>query len=123
MKKTILALIATMNLIACENENGIFTQPENTFIAKGYSNIVETRTSFGTPTENKIPYKWSNGDFIWLGENRSDSITEDSSPNNDENSRQRNIFCPSRNRNFCRPMRKVQSKRPLHVPAVARRQG
>ena len=77
MKKTILALIATMNLIACENENGIFTQPENTFIAKGYSNIVETRTSFGNPTENKIPYKWSNGDFIWLGENRSNSITED----------------------------------------------
>ena len=49
---------------------------DNNLIISGYSDI-ESRTSFGTPSENKIPYLWSAGDYIWLGNNRSSTIAED----------------------------------------------
>ena len=77
MKKIILTAMAAMACIACNKKNNIFSEPEATLIVKGYSDINETRTSFGTPTSDKIPYQWSNGDYIWLGENKSEAITED----------------------------------------------
>ena len=48
----------------------------NELILKGYVDI-ESRTSFGTPYENKIPYFWSSGDYIWLGSVKSNPIAED----------------------------------------------
>ena len=48
----------------------------NELILNGYADI-ESRTSFGTPYENKIPYSWSAGDYIWLGSVKSNPIAED----------------------------------------------
>ena len=77
MKKTIIAIMAALACSACEKENTIFSQPEDTFVVKGYSNTNGTKTSFGTPSGNEIPYNWSKGDFIWLGNNKSNSINDD----------------------------------------------
>ena len=38
---------------------------------------VETRTAFGAPDNSAIPYKWSAGDYIWLGNNKSTAIAEE----------------------------------------------
>ena len=77
MKKSILAIIGAITLIACNKENNMFLTPEDTFIVKGYSNIIETKTAFGTPSDTEIPYKWTKDDFIWLGNNKSNTIAED----------------------------------------------
>ncbi|MBR6540667.1 MAG: DUF4465 domain-containing protein [Bacteroidales bacterium] len=77
MKKSILAIIGAITLIACDKENNMFLTPEDTFIVKGYSNIIETKTAFGTPSDTEIPYKWTKDDFIWLGNNKSNTIAED----------------------------------------------
>ena len=77
MRKSILAIIGAMTLIACDKENNMFLTPEDTLIVKGYSNIIETKTAFGTPSDTEIPYKWTKDDFIWLGNNKSNIIAED----------------------------------------------
>lgn len=77
MRKSILAIIGAITLIACDKENNMFLTPEDTFIVKGYSNIIETKTAFGTPSDTEIPYKWTKDDFIWLGNNKSNTIAED----------------------------------------------
>ena len=48
----------------------------NELILKGYADI-ESRTAFGEPDKNKIPYLWSAGDYIWLGGVKSNPIAED----------------------------------------------
>lgn len=77
MRKSILAIIGAITLIACDKENNMFLTPEDTFIVKGYSNIIETKTAFGSPSDTEIPYKWTKDDFIWLGNNKSNTIAED----------------------------------------------
>ena len=58
---TILALAAMV--AGCSKDDA--AQPA-TYTLKGYSDI-ETRTDFGTPDANSIPFVWSAGDKIWLG--------------------------------------------------------
>ena len=77
MRKSILAIIGAITLIACDKENNMFLTPEDTLIVQGYSNIIETKTAFGTPSDTEIPYKWTKDDFIWLGNNKSNTIAED----------------------------------------------
>ena len=38
---------------------------------------ADTRTAFGSPNSSEIPYKWSAGDYIWLGNNKSLAIAEE----------------------------------------------
>lgn len=38
---------------------------------------ADTRTAFGSPNSSEIPYKWSAGDYIWLGNNKSSAIAEE----------------------------------------------
>ena len=66
---TILLLVASCTT----NEEQLYS---NELILKGYADI-ESRTSFGTPDENRIPYFWSAGDCIWLGSQQSNPIAED----------------------------------------------
>ena len=79
MKKTLVSILAALACVACDKENTIFPQPEQTLVVKGYSSGNETKTTFGIPDENQIPYEWTSGDYIWLGNNRSKAISEDCS--------------------------------------------
>ena len=74
MKKSIIAL-STLALFACQNEN-IVENTEDTFVVTGHC-YKETRTAFGTPDAKEIPFKWTAGDYIWLGTNKSAAIPGD----------------------------------------------
>ena len=80
MKRSrLLMLIATVVALAsCESVNVEVstTADADTLIVAGYSS-AETRTAFGEPDDNTIPYTWTTGDYIWLGNNRSSALTED----------------------------------------------
>ena len=80
MKRSrLLMLIATVVALAsCESVNVEVstTADADTLIVTGYSS-AETRTAFGEPDDNAIPYTWTTGDYIWLGNNRSSVLTED----------------------------------------------
>ena len=64
MRKIAILLAIFFALSCSRNEEQIY---HNELILKGYADI-ESRTAFGEPDENKIPYLWSAGDYIWLGE-------------------------------------------------------
>ena len=76
MKKTLLAIMTALMCAACEKDNTIVLKPEDSLTVKGLINSYRTKTSFGIPTDDDIPYSWSKGDYIWLGENKSSSLTE-----------------------------------------------
>lgn len=48
--------------------------PLNTYTLTGYAD-VESRTAFGTPGDTKIPFQWSAGDRIYVGNTQSNAIT------------------------------------------------
>ena len=64
MRKIAILLAIFFALSCSRTEEQIY---DNELILKGYADI-ESRTAFGEPDENKIPYLWSAGDYIWLGE-------------------------------------------------------
>ena len=75
--KKVIALMATAALFAACSETEEFTT-NSVFTVTGYSSEEPTtRTSFGTPDANEIPYNWTAGDYIWLGNNKSKAITSD----------------------------------------------
>ena len=61
---------------ACQKEETFFSSTEENLIVTGNCN-ADTRTAFGTPNSSEIPYKWSAGDYIWLGNNKSSAIAEE----------------------------------------------
>ena len=63
-------------LAACQKENLIVSTPEETLVISGYC-ATDSRTAFGTPNSSEIPYHWSAGDYIWLGNNKSSAIAEE----------------------------------------------
>ena len=72
MKKSLLFLVATTLFAACQRESWIDT----TLVVTGGCD-AESRTAFGTPSSSEIPYRWSAGDYIWLGNNKSSAIAEE----------------------------------------------
>lgn len=81
MKRIIIVLAVAIISAACDKsfENINYYEPcDEALIITGY-NGEYTRTEFGTPNDTEIPFLWSAGDYIWLGENRSQSISEDCS--------------------------------------------
>ena len=62
--------------VACQKEEAFVSSTEESLIVTGNCN-TETRTAFGTPSSTEIPYKWSAGDYIWLGNNKSSAIAEE----------------------------------------------
>lgn len=75
--KKVIALMATAALFAACSETEEFTT-NSVFTVTGYSSEEPTtRTSFGTPDKEKIPYNWTKGDYIWLGTNKSGAIASD----------------------------------------------
>ena len=73
--KKIFVVLATLALaVGCSKiDQGISGEK---LVVTGYSS-AQTRTAFGTPDAEQIPFLWSEGDYIWLGENRSKAIAED----------------------------------------------
>ncbi|MBR5857005.1 MAG: DUF4465 domain-containing protein [Bacteroidales bacterium] len=77
MKKILILFAFALSLFSCEKSEDMLlgnTDGEKVVLT-GYSSI-ETRTHFGTPTANDIPYFWSSGDYIWWGSVKSNPITE-----------------------------------------------
>lgn len=71
-----MALVVTFLATACNDISDI--ESTSKFIAKGYHETnADSRTAFDTPVGSIIPYSWSSGDYIWLGNSKSDAIAED----------------------------------------------
>ena len=76
MKRLFVLIAVAATVAACSESEGLETA--SVFTVTGYSDVeTGTRTSFGTPDAEKIPYKWTSGDYIWLGNNKSKSISSD----------------------------------------------
>ena len=76
--KVLMLIAAVVAFASCESVNVEVSAPADTdtLVVTGYSS-AETRTAFGVPGENEIPYTWTKDDYIWLGQNKSSAITED----------------------------------------------
>lgn len=69
-------MAAAMAFAACSEVDEV--EATHVLTVTGYSSAdPATRTSFGTPEGNQIPYNWTKGDYIWLGNNKSKAITAD----------------------------------------------
>ena len=78
MKKSLLFALAATLFVACQRDNSMVSATEESFVVAGYCD-VESRTAFGMPNSSEIPYRWSAGDYIWLGNNKSSAIAEECS--------------------------------------------
>ena len=78
MKKSLLVIMTAALFVACQREETFVSSTEDSLIVTGNCNTeTQTRTAFDTPSSTEIPYKWSAGDYIWLGENKSFAIAEE----------------------------------------------
>ncbi|MBR5138457.1 MAG: DUF4465 domain-containing protein [Alistipes sp.] len=72
--KKIFAMLAVVTLVwGCSKMDEV--AQEATYTLTGFSS-VETRTDFGTPGTNSIPFLWSAGDYVFVGDTKSNKITE-----------------------------------------------
>lgn len=69
-----MAMVAVF--ASCSKEEA--DSPLNTYNLTGYAD-VESRTVFGTPGTNKIPFQWSVGDYIYNGTNKSNELSNGAS--------------------------------------------
>ncbi len=76
MKKGLLFIMTVALFVACQKDESLVSPINESLIVTGSCNI-ETRTAFGTPNSSEIPYTWSAGDYIWLGNNQSSAIAEE----------------------------------------------
>ena len=76
--KILMLIAAVVAFASCESVNVEMSMPADadTLIVTGYSS-ADTRTAFGKPGATEIPYTWTKGDYIWLGNNRSSAIAEE----------------------------------------------
>ena len=76
--KVLMLIAAVVAFASCESDNVEVSAPADTdtLVVTGYSN-GETRTAFGVPGASEIPYTWTKGDYIWLGNNKSSAIAEE----------------------------------------------
>lgn len=75
--KKILVTFAVVALTTACNEMEVLESSSN-FMVTGYNETnADSRTAFGTPNQSTIPFLWSEGDYIWLGETKSKAISSD----------------------------------------------
>ena len=72
MKKIWMMLALATLLVGCNNEE--FDSALNVYSLKGYAD-TESRTVFGSPNNNSIPFKWSVGDYVYVGNTKSNALT------------------------------------------------
>ncbi len=75
MKKLFLFIATVFLAVSCSKSDS-FLQTNGPLVLTGY-NGIRTRTHFGTPEGSRIPYFWSDGDYIWLGSVKSNAISGD----------------------------------------------
>ena len=75
MRRSLFITLAATLFVACLQERSMDLVDE-IFVVTGNCD-VESRTAFGTPSSSEIPYRWSAGDYIWLGNNKSSAIAEE----------------------------------------------
>lgn len=76
MKKLLFALVAVALMTACTENDEMNSSVD--YVVTGYNETdADTRTAFGTPNTNTIPFLWSSEDYIWLGTTKSDAIDND----------------------------------------------
>ena len=76
MKKLLIALAVGTMAVACTEIEELDSSSK--FIVTGYNQTDDgSRTAFGTPNEKTIPFLWSAGDYIWLGANKSETISSE----------------------------------------------
>ena len=73
MKQLWIALTAVA-LSAC-NEMEELDSNSNFVVTGNHETDVNSRTAFDTPNGNTIPFLWSAGDYIWLGNTKSEAIS------------------------------------------------
>ena len=76
--KVLMLIAAVVAFASCESDIVEVSAPADTdtLVVTGYSS-GETRTAFGVPGASEIPYTWTKGDYIWLGNNKSSAIAEE----------------------------------------------
>ena len=68
---------AVVALTTACNEMEVLESSSN-FMVTGYNETNgDSRTAFDTPNESHIPFLWSEGDYIWLGDTKSKAISSD----------------------------------------------
>lgn len=72
MKKIWMMLALATLLVGCNNEE--FDSALNVYSLKGYAD-TESRTAFGSPTDNSIPFEWCAGDYVYVGNVQSNALT------------------------------------------------
>ena len=80
MKRFSMLMLVAMviAMVSCESESYEATNAvERELLTITGHSSVDTRTSFGNPNAETIPFIWSAGDFVWLGKNRSNAIADD----------------------------------------------
>ena len=76
MKKLLIALAVGTMAVACTEIEELDSSSK--FIVTGYNQTDDgSRTAFGTPNAKTIPFLWSAGDYIWLGANKSETISSE----------------------------------------------
>ena len=71
--KKIFTFLAVATLVAgCSKTDEAL--PLSTYTITGYS-AADTRTEFGEPDTNSIPFLWSVGDKVWAGLVQSEALT------------------------------------------------
>ena len=70
MKKIFTFLAAATLIVGCSKTDE--AQPSS-YTITGYS-TADTRTEFGTPGDDTIPFLWSQGDKVWVGSQQSDAL-------------------------------------------------
>lgn len=72
--KKIFTFLAVATLVAgCSKTDE--AMPASTYTITGYS-AADTRTEFGEPDANPIPFLWSVGDKVWVNDVKSSALTE-----------------------------------------------
>lgn len=72
-------LAMLLGFVSCQNETetiGLTNNAEE-LVVYGYTSTEETRTAFGEPNANAIPFYWSKGDCVWLGTSKSNPLGEE----------------------------------------------
>lgn len=72
MKKIWMMMAMTAIFAGCSNEET--EAPLNVYSLTGYAD-AESRTAFGTPNADKIPFVWSANDYIYAGNTQSNVIS------------------------------------------------
>ena len=75
MKRLLLFMVAAIVAVSCTKEDTLKVNG-NGVTLYGYAEDFATKTTFGTPGNDKVPYKWSVGDYIWADGIRSETVKE-----------------------------------------------